>query len=89
MVMEETGAYKEHYEDIRKRTASAALAPNTLLLSRSACDRFFAIVEGREIETETCRGTERGLNFYGANRPFVSGLRGLAGKGLRSGSRTN
>ena len=63
MVMEETGAYKEHYEDIRKRTAAAAPALNTLLLSRSACDRFFAIVEGREIETETCRGHRTRLKF--------------------------
>ena len=63
MIMEETGAYREYYEDIRKRTAASAPLLNTLLLSRSACDRFFTIVEGREIETETCRGHRTTLKF--------------------------
>ena len=87
MVMEETGAYKEHYEDIRKRTA--ATAPASIHCYQPFGLRpFFAIVEGREMRRRP-QGHERGLNFYGANWPFVSGLRRIGREGLGDQILTN
>ena len=86
MVMEETGAYKEHYGD-QKRTAATAPALNTLLLAVRPAT-VFAIVQAGKSRRRPA-GAQNAANFWRQTKPFVSGLRRIGREGLGDQILTN
>ncbi|MCB6607667.1 SNF2 helicase associated domain-containing protein [[Clostridium] symbiosum] len=82
MVIEETGIYREHFEDIRKRTNTTVPLLNTIFLSKPACDRFFAIMEGNVIDTEDYKGHRRELLLLKGKPAFYVHAKRIGREGI-------
>lgn len=82
LVLEEVEAYKQHFEDIRKRTMDVLPPLGSVNLSRTACDRFFSIMEGRETDAEDYNGYERNLLILRENPEFQITARRIGQEGI-------
>ncbi len=70
LVMEMVGAYREHYAQIRRTTLDTIPALGELVLGRSGRERFFAIMEGKEIECDEAFKDKKTLMICRENPQF-------------------
>lgn len=83
LVMELTGSYREHYEEMRRGSMAAQPSFRSLSFHKAGCDRFFDIVEGRAVEAEDVRGQRRQLLAIRENPPFTVLVSGEGADGIR------
>lgn len=83
LVMELTGSFREHYEQLKNSANVILPAFRSLGLNKAACDRFFSLVEGRELEVEDYRGQERRVNAVRKNPPLTIHVKNEGTEGIR------
>ena len=83
LILELSGSYKEHFEEIRSRNGAGLTGVRSLTLNRTACDRFFAIMKDREITVEDLKGQVRSVKLLRANPPLTIDVRNEGGEGVR------
>lgn len=59
MLLELVEGYQEHYEQFSKSTFVTVQGLRELMLNRAGRDRFFHLMDGKELETKDRRGTVR------------------------------
>ncbi len=83
MVLELADSYKEHFHEFKKSVYAQAPPIRELNLSRGRRDRFFELLNGREIETEDRQGNRRQLLVCSGNPDFSVDVKRAGARGLR------
>ena len=83
MVLELADSYKEHYFEFKKSIYVQVPPIRELNLSRARRDRFFALVEGCELEAEDKKGEKKLLRVCRENPEFTVDVRRAGARGLR------
>ena len=70
LVLEMVGTYREHYSQFRRSTLEMQPVLGELVLGKAGRERFFSIMEGKEIECEDSWKVKRNLTVKRENPKF-------------------
>lgn len=71
LVLEMVGTYREHYSQLRRTTLEMQPVLGELVLGKAGRERFFSIMEGKEIECEDSWKVKRNLTIKRENPRFA------------------
>ena len=83
MVIELVNLYQEHYEQFHKGAFVAVPKLRELNLNKAGRDRFFRLMEGRELELEDSRGRLRTVRVQSGNFELQMKIRKAGRDGIR------
>lgn len=82
LLLEEAGAYLEHFEAFSRKASTVIPVMRTIVLNRAARDRFFELMQNTVIDVEDPKGQGRKLQIVRGNPQIIVKARKEGGDGI-------